>query len=93
VNPITLLDPGAQAAHEGKSFSLKITGLDQRAATALSYTATGLPAGLHISGISQSTSGRITGTATATGAFPVTVRAKDTRTGRSSTTRFTITVS
>lgn len=93
VNPVTLLDPGAQTAHENKSFSLKITGLDQRAAAkSLSYTG-GLPAGLHISGISGSTNGRITGTPTATGSFPVTVHAKDTRTGRSNTTTFTITVS
>jgi hypothetical protein len=94
VNPVTLLDPGAQTAHQGKSFSLKITGLDRRAAAkSLSYTATGLPAGLHIGGISGSANGRITGSATATGPFAVTVHAKDTRTGRSNTTTFTITVS
>ncbi len=94
VNPITVLDPGAQAANLTTAVSLKITGLDRRAATkSLSYSATGLPAGLSIGGISQSTNGRITGTATATGTFTVTVRAKDTHTGRSNTTKFTISVS
>jgi hypothetical protein len=96
VNPITLLDPGAQSATAAASFSLKITGLDRRAtATSLKYTATGLPAGLSISGISGSTNGRIHGTvsATASGPFQVVVRGTDTHTGKSNTTRFTITVS
>jgi hypothetical protein len=96
VNPITLLDPGAKTAHAGSSFSLKITGLDRRAsAHSLKYTATGLPAGLHIGGISGSTNGRIHGTvsASASGTFHVVVHGKDTHTGRSNTTRFTISVS
>ncbi|HEU5420952.1 MAG TPA: putative Ig domain-containing protein [Streptosporangiaceae bacterium] len=95
VNPVTLLDPGARTAQAGASFSLKITGLDQRAtAKWLKYTATGLPAGLSIRGISGTTDGRISGTVSAApGTYQVVVHGQDLHTLRSNATRFTITVS
>jgi subtilase family serine protease len=93
VNPVTLVDPGAKTAPRGRSFSLKISGLDRRAsADWLKYTATGLPPGLRISGISRSTNGQISGQATAAGTFHVTVHAKDNQTGHSNTTHFALTV-
>jgi hypothetical protein len=93
VNPVTLLNPGPKTAHHGSSFSLTISGLDRRAAADwLKYTATGLPAGLHISGISKSTNGKITGKPTATGTFHVTVHAKDNHSGKSNSAKFIITV-
>jgi len=93
VNPITLINPGAKTAHRGSWFSLTISGLDRRAAADwLKYTATGLPAGLRISGISHSTNGKITGKPTAAGTFHVTVHARDNHSGKSNAAKFTITV-
>jgi Subtilase family len=96
-DPVTLVDPGAGTVRAGARFTLRITGLDSRSATAaLRYRATGLPAGLSVRRVARSTSARITGTLRAAIAantvFHVVVTARDPRTGRSGATRFTLTI-
>jgi hypothetical protein len=71
---ITLPDPGVQDLEAGSPAFLQMTGLDSAAGQTLTWTATGLPAGLSIS----ASTGRITGTpASATGASTVKVTATD----------------
>jgi hypothetical protein len=88
--PVTLIDPGTQDVAAGSAFRLQIRGLDARAgATALSYRATGLPAGLSISAEPHSTDAVISGTLPAGPASRlVTVTATDTRSGQAGSTRF-----
>jgi hypothetical protein len=75
---VTVVDPGTQDASASSPFSLKITGLDTAHATSLKWSATGLPSGLTISAIANSTNGRISGTLPGSpGTFHVTVTAKD----------------
>ncbi len=75
---VTVLDPGVQDLASGSSVTLMITGLDTSHATALQWTATGLPGGLAIHAVSNSTDAEVTGTLPATpGTFDVTVTAKD----------------
>ncbi len=75
---VTLVDPGTQDVALSSAFSQAITGLDSKHASSLAWSATGLPSGLHISAISGSTNGRITGVVPAApGTFHVTVTAKD----------------
>ena len=74
---VTLIDPGTVDQAASTAFSLRINGLDTRRVTALSYSATGLPAGLSIHPIANSTSARITGTLPTPGTFHVTVVARD----------------
>jgi hypothetical protein len=94
-DPVTLVDPGPQRAPRG-AFRLTVTGLDVRAALALSYSATGLPPGLTVRSLRGTTNGLVSGTIGATVAsgttFRVVVTATDRTTGRSNTTRFTIVV-
>jgi len=86
---VTLIDPGTQDRGAGTSFSLTITGVDtSAAATTLSYQAAGLPPGLSIASVPQSTDGQITGTLPGPGTFDVTVTASDGAVTGS--TRFTI---
>ncbi len=86
---VTLVDPGVQDFAAGGSMTLPITGLDTSHASALQWTATGLPSGLSIHAVSKSTNARITGTLPATpGSFSVTVTGKDG--SASSTAHFTI---
>ncbi len=86
---VTLVDPGTQDRGAGTSFSLRIKGLDTRTgATSLSYQASGLPGGLAIGSVPQSTDGLITGTLPGPGTFNVTVTAADGAVTGS--TRFTI---
>lgn len=96
-DPVTLVDPGAKTATAGAALSVQITGLDTRsAARSLTYTAAGLPAGLSVRRVAGSTSGTVTGTVSAAitsgTIFHVVVTAKDRKTHKSGTTRFTITV-
>ncbi|MBS2531420.1 S53 family peptidase [Catenulispora sp. NF23] len=67
---VSVTNPGSQTSTQGTAIStLQISGTDS-AGKSLTYTATGLPAGLSIS-----SSGAITGTPTSTGASSVTVTA------------------
>ncbi|GAB2689524.1 protease pro-enzyme activation domain-containing protein [Kitasatospora kifunensis] len=85
-NTVTVTSPGAQQATVGTAVNLQLSGTDSATGQALSYSATGLPAGLSIS-----TSGLISGTPTAAGTSTVAVTAKDS-TGATGTTAFTFTV-
>jgi hypothetical protein len=89
---VTLADPGTQDDKAGTSVTVRIAGLDARTgAAALRYTARGLPAGLSITPVPRSTSAQITGKLpAAAGTYAVTVTARDTKTGRAGTTRFSI---
>lgn len=84
---VTVTNPGNQSSTVGKSVSLSITASDTAGGT-LSYSASGLPAGLSI----NASTGVISGTPSTTGTSSVTVTAKDS-TGPSGTTSFTWTVS
>ncbi len=92
---VTLLDPGTQDVLEGAAFSLRIKGYDTNAAaTSLSYTETGLPAGLSVSSVTGSRDAVITGTLpTALTSYQVTVTGRDTTTGKYSSARFQIVTS
>jgi hypothetical protein len=81
-NTVTVTNPGNQSTTAGGAVSLQIQGTDSAAGQTLSYSATGLPAGLSIS-----SSGLITGTASTAGASSVTVTATDS-TGAIGTTAF-----
>jgi hypothetical protein len=86
-NTISVTNPGTQTSTAGTAVSLQMQASDSASGQTLTYTATGLPAGLSIS-----SSGLITGTPTTTGTSSVTVTAKDT-TGATGTTAFTWNVS
>ncbi|MEZ0066390.1 hypothetical protein ABIA32_002400 [Streptacidiphilus sp. MAP12-20] len=79
-NTVTLTNPGNQTSTVGTAASLQISGSDSGGAS-LSYTATGLPAGLSIS-----SSGLISGTPSAAGTSSVTVTATDSTSATGSTT-------
>jgi hypothetical protein len=79
---VTVNNPGSQSSTVGKAVSLQIQASDSGGA-ALTYSATGLPAGLSI----NSSSGLISGTPTGAGTSSVTVTAKDS-TGASGSTSF-----
>ncbi|MEU6175686.1 putative Ig domain-containing protein [Streptantibioticus parmotrematis] len=83
-NTVTVTNPGNQSTRSGTAVSLQINASDSASGQTLTYSATGLPAGLSI----NSSSGLITGTPTTTGSSNVTVTVKDT-TGASGTTTFT----
>ncbi|MDQ1746594.1 MAG: hypothetical protein QOD07_857 [Frankiaceae bacterium] len=85
-NTVTVNNPGAQTSTAGTAVSLQITASDSASGQTLTYSATGLPAGLSIS-----SSGLISGTPTTAGTYSVTVTAKDT-TGASGSASFTWTV-
>ncbi|GAA2776043.1 hypothetical protein GCM10010521_63410 [Streptomyces rameus] len=85
-NTVTVTNPGSQNTTVGGSVSLQIHATDS-AGAALTYSATGLPAGLSING----STGLITGTASTAGTYQVTVTAKDS-TGATGSTSFTWTV-
>ncbi|MFI1092394.1 putative Ig domain-containing protein [Streptomyces sp. NPDC020917] len=86
-NTVTVTNPGNQSSTVGTAVSLQVSGTDSASGQTLTYSATGLPAGLSIS-----SSGTITGTPTTAGTSSVTVTAKDS-TGASGSTSFTWTVS
>ncbi|SEM04414.1 putative Ig domain-containing protein [Streptacidiphilus jiangxiensis] len=84
-NSVTVTNPGNQTGTVGTAVSLQINGSDSGGAS-LTYSATGLPAGLSIS-----SSGLISGTPSASGTSTVSVTATDS-TGASGSTSFTWTV-
>ncbi|MGC0317142.1 putative Ig domain-containing protein [Kitasatospora acidiphila] len=85
-NTVTVTSPGTQNGTVGTAVSLQVNASDSASGQTLTYSATGLPAGLSIS-----SSGLITGTPTAAGSNTVTVTAKDS-TGATGTATFTFTV-
>jgi serine protease len=87
-NTVTVTNPGNQLSTVGTAVSLQIHASDSASGQTLTYSASGLPAGLSISG----SSGLISGTPSTAGSSSVTVSAKDT-TGASGSTSLTWTVS
>ena len=73
-NTVTVTSPGAQTWTVGTAASLQITATDSASGQTLTYSATGLPAGLSI----NSSTGLISGTPSANGTGSATVTAKDT---------------
>jgi hypothetical protein len=83
-NKVTVTNPGSQTGTVGTAASLQISATDSASGPTLSYSATGLPAGLSIS----STTGLISGTPTTAANNTVTVTATDT-TGATGSAAFT----
>ena len=71
--PVTITNPGPQEGLAGTSASVAISAADSTSGQTLSYSATGLPAGVSIS----STSGALSGTPTGAGTSTVKVTAED----------------
>jgi subtilase family serine protease len=86
-NTVTVTNPGSQSATVGTAVSLQISATDSASGQTLTYSASGLPAGLSIS-----SGGLISGTPTTAGSSSTTVTATDT-TGASGSATFTFTVS
>ncbi len=82
-NTVTVTNPGNQSTTVGAAASLQIHATDSASSQTLTYSASGLPAGLSI----NSSTGLISGTPTATGTSSVTVTAKD-GTGATASTSF-----
>ncbi|HXA57613.1 MAG TPA: putative Ig domain-containing protein [Streptosporangiaceae bacterium] len=87
-NTVTVTQPASQNSTVGTAVSLQIQASDSASGQTLTYSATGLPAGLSI----NSASGLISGTPTTTGTSSVTVKATDT-TNASGSASFSWTVS
>jgi subtilase family serine protease len=87
-NTVTVTNPGNQTGTAGTAVSLQVDATDSASGQTLTYSATGLPAGLSI----NSSTGLISGTPTTAGTSDVTVGAEDT-TGASGSASFTWTVS
>jgi hypothetical protein len=85
-NTVTVTNPGTQTSTVGTAASLQVSASDSASGQTLTYSATGLPAGLSIS-----SSGLISGTPTTAGTSSVTVTATDT-TGASGSASFSWTV-
>jgi hypothetical protein len=85
-NTVTVTNPGTQTSTVGTAVSLQMQATDSASGQTLTYTASGLPAGLSIS-----SSGLITGTPTTASTSTVTVTAKDT-TGATGSATFSWTV-
>ncbi|WP_063628123.1 putative Ig domain-containing protein [Actinospica robiniae] len=85
-NTVTVTNPGTQTGTVGTAVSKQISATDSASGQTLTFSATGLPAGLSIS-----SSGLISGTPTTSGSSSVTVTAKDT-TGASGSASFTWTI-
>lgn len=81
-NTVTVTNPGSQTSTVGTAVSLQIQATDSDASQTLTYSATGLPAGLTI----NASTGKITGTPTTAGTSNVTVTAKDATNATGSTT-------
>ena len=86
-NTVSVTNPGNQTGTVGTAVSLQIQASDSASGQTLTYSATGLPAGLSI----NSSTGLISGTPTTAGTSSVTVTATDT-TGASGSASFTWTV-
>jgi hypothetical protein len=87
-NTVTVNNPGNQSGTVGTAASLQMSGSDSQSGQTLTWSATGLPAGLSIS----PSTGLITGTPTTAAAYNPTVKATDTS-GAFGTTSFTWTIS
>ncbi|HEX3956286.1 MAG TPA: putative Ig domain-containing protein [Trebonia sp.] len=86
-NMVTVTNPGSQSTTVGTAASLQISASDSASGQTLTYSASGLPAGLSIS----SSTGLVSGTPTTAGSYSVTVTATDT-TGAKGTASFAWTV-
>ena len=86
-NTVTVSNPGAQTSTVGSPASLQIGATDSASGQTLTYSSTGLPAGLSIA----PSTGVISGTPTAAGTSTVTTTATDT-TGASGSATFTWTI-
>ena len=86
-NTVTVTAPGNQTSTVGTAASLQVAASDSASGQTLTYSASGLPAGLSI----NSATGLISGTPTTAGTSSVTVTATDT-TGAKGTATFTWTV-
>jgi serine protease len=86
-NTVTVTNPGNQTGTVGTAVSLQIHATDSASGQTLTYSASGLPAGLSI----NSSSGLISGTPTTAATSNVTVTVKDT-TNASGSASFTWTI-
>jgi O-glycosyl hydrolase len=86
-NTVTVASPGNQAGTVGTATSLQLHASDSASGQALTYSATGLPAGL----VLNAASGLISGTPSAAGTYTVTATATDT-TGAAGSAVFTWTI-
>jgi Glycosyl hydrolase family 12/Cellulose binding domain/Putative Ig domain len=86
-NTVTVTNPGNQTGTVGTAASLQVHATDSGSGQTLTYSASGLPAGLSI----NSSTGLISGTPTASGTSNVTVSARD-GTGASGSASFTWTI-
>jgi serine protease len=86
-NTVTVANPGNQSGTTGTPVSLQVHATDSASGQTLTYSATGLPAGLSV----NSSTGLISGTPTTAGTSSVTVTAKDT-TNASGSASFTWTI-
>jgi len=86
-NTVTVTSPGSQTGTVGTAGSVQISASDSASGQTLTYSASGLPAGLSI----NSSTGLISGTPTTAGTSTVSVTATDT-TGASGSTSFSWTV-
>ena len=87
-NTVTVTNPGSQSTMLGTAASVQIHATDSGSGQTLSYSASGLPAGLSI----NSSTGLISGTPTTVGTSSVTVTAHD-GTGASGSASFSWTIS
>src|SRR5215469_4315002 len=85
---VTVTNPGNQSGTVGTAVSLQVHASDSASGQTLTYSATGLPAGLSI----NSSTGLISGTPTTAATSNVTVKATDT-TGASGSAAFSWTIS
>ncbi|GAB2976577.1 M4 family metallopeptidase [Nocardioides montaniterrae] len=87
-NTVTVTNPGSRSGTVGTATSLQVSASDSASGQTLTYSATGLPAGLSI----NASTGLISGTPTTAATYSTTVTAKD-ATGASGSASFTWTIS
>lgn len=87
-NTVTVTNPGSRTGTVGTATSLQLTGSSSGAGQTLTWSATGLPAGLSI----NASTGLVSGTPTTAATSSVTATARDT-TGATGSTSFTWTIS